>query len=367
MKILYVDLETEWRGGQSQALEALGALRRGGHDAQLLAVRGGALAKRAHAAGVPVIEVEANRKRWRAASELRSLLRNAPPDVIYANESHALTAAWLARAHRRSTLVAARRLAYPIQQNPISLARFRAAHRIFAISDFIARSVIASGLPADRVVVVREGIEIPPPLTAAQRLVARQTWNLADEEFVIGCVGYLLPEKGQEFLIRALPAICAAAPRARLILAGDGPLRASLESLALELRVRERIIFAGFVERIDGIYAALDAFVFPSLAEPSGTSLLAAMAAGLPVAAVAAGGVPEYVEHDVNGLLISAPEPQLIAAAALQLHSDPDLRQRLAARARSVITERYASSVMAEHLLRACAEASAARVRAPRA
>jgi glycosyltransferase involved in cell wall biosynthesis len=179
-------------------------------------------------------------------------------------------------------------------------------------------------------------------------------------------VGYLLPEKGQEFLVRALPAICSAAPRARLILAGDGPLRASLESLALQLRVRERIIFAGFVERIGDIYAALDAFAFPSLAEPSGTSLLAAMAAGLPIAAVAAGGVPEYVEHNVNGLLISAPEPKLIASAALQLHSDPELRARLAARARADITERYASHVMVEHLLRACAEASAARARARR-
>ncbi|MGB6428937.1 MAG: glycosyltransferase, partial [Candidatus Acidiferrales bacterium] len=137
MKILYVDLETEWRGGQSQALEALRGLLRRGHEAQLLAVAGGALATRARDAGVRVIEIESRRKRWGAAEALRRLLRDAPPDVVHANESHALTAAWLARTHRRTTLVAARRLAYPIQRNPISRARFRAAHRIFAISDFV--------------------------------------------------------------------------------------------------------------------------------------------------------------------------------------------------------------------------------------
>jgi glycosyltransferase involved in cell wall biosynthesis len=363
LKILYVDLETEWRGGQSQALEALSGLLRRGQDAQLLAVRGGALAQRARDAGVPTIEVEPTRKRWRAATALRLLLRAAPPDVVHANESHALTAAWLARAHRRTTLVAARRLAYPIQQNPISLARYRAAHRIFAISDFVAHSVIDSGIPAERVVVVREGIEIPPPLTAAKRLVARQTWNFADDEIVLGCIGYLLPEKGQELLVRALPAICAAVPRVRLLLAGDGPLRAQLESLALQLGIRDRIVFAGFVERIANVYAALDVFVFPSLAEPSGTSLLAAMAAALPVAAVARGGVPEYVEDNANGLLIPEPEPQFIASAVQRLIADANLRHRLSARARADIAERYSTDVMVEHLLRACAEASEARAR----
>jgi glycosyltransferase involved in cell wall biosynthesis len=361
VKILYVDLETEWRGGQSQALEALRGLQRAGHDAQLLAVAGGALAKRARTAGVPTIEVEQSRKRWRAASALRLLLRAAPPDVVHANESHALTAAWLARAHRRTTLVAARRLAYPIQQNPISLARFRAAHRIFAISDFVARGVVASGLPGDRVVVVREGIEIPPPLTAHHRNVARTAWNFAEDEIVLGCVGYLLPEKGQDLLVRALATTCAATPRVRLLLAGDGPQRAELESLALNLKIRDRIIFAGFVERVDDIYAALDVFIFPSLAEPSGTSLLAAMAWGLPVAAVARGGVPEYVEDNANGLLIPEPDPQAIASAAQRLIADVNLRQRLGARARADITERYSTDVMVQHFLRACAEASEAR------
>ena len=363
MKVLYVDLETEWRGGQSQALEALTGLRRHGHDAQLLGVAGGALAQRARDAAVPVIEIERSRKRWRAASALRRILHAAPPDVVHANESHALTAAWLARAHRRTTLVAARRLAYPIQQNPISLARYRAAHRIFAISDFVASSVIASGISAERVVVVREGIEIPPPLAAQQRNLARQKRNLTEDEFVLGCVGYLLPEKGQELLVRALPEICAKVPRVRLLLAGGGPLRDTLESLAEQLGVRERIIFAGFVECIADVYAALDAFVFPSLAEPSGTSLLAAMAWGLPAAAVARGGVPEYVVDGVNGLLIPEPEPQAIAAV-LRLLADAALRQRLGAQARADITAHYATDVMVAHLLQACEEASQARTQA---
>jgi glycosyltransferase involved in cell wall biosynthesis len=358
LKILYVDLETEWRGGQSQALEALTGLRRRGHQAQLLGVEGGALARRARAAGIPVVAVGRRFKRYRASRALRRLLRDSPPDVVHANESHALTAAWLAGAHRSTTLVAARRLAHRIQQNKISLARYRAADRIFAISDFVARSVIESGISAERVVVVREGIEIPPALTAARRSAARRVWNLADDDVALGCVGYLVPEKGQDFLVCAMPEICAAQPRARLLLAGNGPLRRHLSELAVKLGVREHIAFAGFVERIEDVYSALDIFVFPSIAEPSGTSLLAAMAAGLPSVSVARGGVPEYVEDNVSGLLLPEPKPKLIASAVQRLLADPDLRARLGARARAEITQRYATDVMVERLLEACAEAS---------
>ncbi|PYU17145.1 MAG: hypothetical protein DMG29_02300, partial [Acidobacteria bacterium] len=67
-------------------------------------------------------------------------------EVIHANEPHALTAAWLAGAHRRVAVVASRRVAYPLQDNPLALARYRAARRILAISRFVERSVLTSGL-----------------------------------------------------------------------------------------------------------------------------------------------------------------------------------------------------------------------------
>ena len=98
-----------------------------------------------------------------------------------------------------------------------------------------------------------------------------------------------MPEKGQEFAVRAMAEVRAKFPPARLLLAGDGPCRGQLEKLARELGVADAVIFAGFVEDIAQVYRALDVFVFPSLAEPLGTSLLAAMGWGLPVVAVASG------------------------------------------------------------------------------
>src|SRR5574337_980624 len=109
LKPLYVDLEPEWRGGQNQALLTLRGLRARGHAAELVAVRGQPLALRAAAEGIPVHGVGERAARLGAALLLRRLLRRRKFDVLHANEPHALTAAWLAGAHRRLALVVSRR------------------------------------------------------------------------------------------------------------------------------------------------------------------------------------------------------------------------------------------------------------------
>jgi glycosyltransferase involved in cell wall biosynthesis len=349
---LYVDLEQEWRGGQNQALLTLRGLRARGHAAELVAVRGGPLARRAQAEGVLVHTVGPHARRLQAVLLLRQLLARRRFDLLHANEPHALTAAWLARVHRRVPVVASRRVAYPLQRNSLALARYRAARCILAISRFVAESVLASGLPDERVEIVYEGVEVPPLPSKEARCAARRRWGVGEHETLIGCVGYLLPEKGQRFLIRALPAVREHFPACRLLLAGDGPCRTRLHDLVHDLRLQSAVQFAGFVEDIPQVYAALDLFVFPSLAEPLGTSLVAAMAYGLPVAAVKSGGVPEYVTDGETGLLAPAAEPGALAAAVLRLLRDPEQARHLGSAARETIEQRFAAEHMVENTLR---------------
>lgn len=353
---LYVDLETQWRGGQNQALLTLQGLRARGHLAELLAVRGCPLARGALAEGIPVHPVGGHAARLQAALLLRQLLARQKFDLLHANEPHALTASWLAGVHRRLAVVVSRRVAYPLQQNPLALARYRAARRIIAVSRFVAQSVVASGLPADRVEIIYEGVEIPSlPSTEARRR-ARERCGIREGEVLLGCVGYLLPEKGQQFLIRAMPILRQQFPTCRLLLAGDGRCRPRLEQLAYELGLESAVHFAGFVEDVPQVYAALDVFVFPSLAEPLGTSLLAAMAYGLPVVAVARGGVPEIVEDGQTGLLVSDPDsghyPEGLATAAARLLRDAELSSRLGRAARETIGQRFAADQMVANTLR---------------
>lgn len=359
LRVLLVDLERGWRGGQSQALLLLQGLRARGHEVELLSVHGAALAERAKAAGIAVHEAPTSGRRLGAALRLRRLLREKRFDVLHANEPHALTACWLTGAHRGIPVAAARRVAYPIGRSPIARARYLAARRIIAVSEFVARSVADSGLPSSAIRVVYDGVNLPPLATGDSRQRARERWGVTGDGPLIGCVGYLLPEKGQEFLLRALPDIRARFANCRLLLVGDGSERAHLERLADELGVRTAVHFAGIVKELDEVYNALDVFVFPSLAEPLGSSLLMAMAAGLPVVAVASGAVPEVIESEVSGLLVSRSDQSEIAVAVMRLITDSELAARIGLHAREVIRERFTADRMVEETVRVYNELAA--------
>ena len=351
MRVLYVDLEREWRGGQSQALLTLRGLRERGHDAQLLSVRESPLARRSAAAGIPVHDVGKKARRIGAALLLHKLLSQQSYDVLHANEPHALTAAWLAGVQERTTVVISRRVAYALSHSRLARKRYQIAQRIVAISHFVEKSVLESGVPPEKVAVVYEGVAIPPLPTIEARRKARAQWGVTGNEKLLGCIGYLLPEKGQEIAIRALSTLRTTIPTARLLLAGDGPCRPALEALARRLGMRDEVIFAGFVEDVTEVYVALDAFAFPSLAEPLGTSLLAAMACGLPVLAVASGGVPEYVKDGDNGLLAAQPDPELFSAGMVRVLIDQSLATALGQKARRTIAERFSADRMVENTI----------------
>src|SRR5229473_8594755 len=203
MRILYVDLEREWRGGQSQALLTLSGLRERGHEIELLAARDSPLASRVSEAGITVHQVPRLGLRAWAARAVRSLIARRRFEIVHLNEPHALTAAWLARAHRRVPLLLSRRIGFPLQKNAVSRARYRAVERFVANSKDVAQSLVDSGIAAERISIVNEGVEIFPLRTPEQRSSARKQWGVRENEFLFGCVSVFVPEKGQQHLIEA--------------------------------------------------------------------------------------------------------------------------------------------------------------------
>jgi glycosyltransferase involved in cell wall biosynthesis len=359
-RTLHLDTQPNWRGGQSQALLLMRGLIERGHLAELMAPRGSALATRAHEAGITVHAVSPDCQRASMAWGLRGVLRDRPTDqrfdIVHVHDPHALTAAWLAGAQHHAALIAHRRVAYPLSRRWPGMARYRAASGIIAISQFVARSVAASGIDLSRIAVIHDGVAIPPPVTADERERARNSsrarWGIVEGDCVLGCVSHLSPEKGQEVLLRALALFkdrkTANGP-IRLLLAGAGKDHMRLELLARELGIAERVVFAGFVDEVDSVYAALDTFLFPSLAEPLGSSLLDAMARGLPCIATASGGVPEVLENGVSGVLVPAPPGAAdFADAIARLNGNSAEAARLGAAARETIVTRFSAARMVD-------------------
>jgi Glycosyltransferase Family 4 len=165
MMPLIVDLETEWHAAEHQALLLLKGLYERGHAAELIAVRGSSMLHRARKAGIYVHAVSSKMAWWSAAAKIRSVLADGRIELVHANEPQALTAAWLARAHRTMPLLCAVRSGIPLQKNWVSRARFNAVERFVADSKATERSLLESGVDPERVSIVNEGVEIPVDIT----------------------------------------------------------------------------------------------------------------------------------------------------------------------------------------------------------
>ncbi len=351
MRVLYVDLEREWRGGQNQALLLLKGLHARGHAAELMALESSPLAERARDCGVTVHTVAARHSTLQAFLLLQRIFAQGVPEIVHANEPHALTAAWLAKAQKRTSLVISRRVGYPLSRFWLAKARYRAARRIIANSQWVAGKVAACGIPPEQIAVIYEGAEIPPPPSPEQRREARARWGLAEGIPLLGCAGVFLADKGQEWLIRAVAALRPEFPQIRLLLAGDGPLRGQLQALARELGIADAVLFPGFVKDVENVYAAVDVYLLPSFFEALNNSLLAAMACETPSIAFAKGALPEIIEHEKSGLLVSGPDVAEIREAVARLLRDPAFAGAVGRAGRVRVQQNFSADRMVEKTL----------------
>jgi glycosyltransferase involved in cell wall biosynthesis len=351
LKPLLVDLETDWRGGQNQALLMLKGFRARGYAAELVAANGSALGQRAIAKGFAVHFVSRGLLRVPAALEIRHLVATGRFALVHANEAHAVSACWLARAHKHVPFVISRRVGYPIGQNFIARARYRAASRIIANSQWVAAQAAQSGAPASRLTTVYEGAEIPPLFAEEVRRDARLRWRISGDAPLLGCVGVMLPDKGQEWLIRALPEIRKEFPQTKLLLAGNGPCWPELSALARELHLQEDVLFPGFVKDIENVYAALDVFLLPSFFEALNNSLLAAMAYEIPSIAFSKGALSEIIEHEKSGLMVSGPYVMEISEATKRILRDRAFAASLGREGRKRVQEHFSAERMVEGMI----------------
>jgi glycosyltransferase involved in cell wall biosynthesis len=213
----------------------------------------------------------------------------------------------------------------------------RGAYRVVTVCQPFADKIASFGVERERIRILHNAVK---PFVAAsaeevQRL--RRELGLTGEEAVILSVGRLSYEKGHADLIRAATSLAgmAGVPAFRVVIVGDGPEREALVKLAAELRVAERITFAGFQRNTKPYYSLATIVAVPSHSEGSPNVVLEAMAAGLPIAANRVGGVPEILEEGVTGLMLEPRNPEAMARALSRLLSDGTLRSRLGAAAKA--------------------------------
>jgi glycosyltransferase involved in cell wall biosynthesis len=159
---------------------------------------------------------------------------------------------------------------------------------------------------------------------------------------IVGTVGRLAPEKGQDVLIRSLPQV----PDLTAVLVGEGPARERLERLAAELGVSDRVLMPGFVPDSRTWMAMYDVFAMPSREEGMPLALIEAMLASRPVVATAIGGMPDVVVDGETGLVVPPEDPDALAEALRGLFADDERRATMGSRARTRAKEEFSFSQM---------------------
>lgn len=157
------------------------------------------------------------------------------------------------------------------------------------------------------------------------------------------CVGRLSQEKGQSLLLEAVASLAAQAHPVQLHIVGDGPDRRWLENYANQLGMSANVVFEGWVDqnRLMALYSETDIFVLPSLAEGIPMVLMEAMALEIPCVAPRISGIPELIEHRVDGLLFAVADVDDLTQSIRTLLDSPELRQRIGRQAREKVLREY--------------------------
>ena len=169
---------------------------------------------------------------------------------------------------------------------------------------------------------------------------------------MIGNVAALTEHKDHETLLLAMPRVLEAVPGARLVIVGEGKLRARLESQARERGLGQRCVFTGFRDDVDRLLPGFSLLCLTSRLEGLGTSLLDAMCFARPIVAAATGGIPEAVRHGETGLLVPVGDPSSLAVALVALLRDEGRRVLMGQAGRRRFEQTFTAGRMVEETLR---------------
>ena len=349
-------------GGAETVTAAIAArMRRRGVDARILfATHGGPLCEGLDAEGIPYASFGAagDRDLVVGARRLARVLGAMGPDGVVLTRPSYLGAAVKAGGYRRGPVIAVEHgglLQIDQMSRPRRLLRIadrasgaRALDAEIAVSDFMRDEVLRRP-HARRVVRIYNGVDLERFSPGA---------DPPERPLLVGCAARMIPGKGIEDLLRALPRVLAEHPEVRVRLAGEGPAKEEMEALAREAGVAHAVEFLGWFQDMAAFWRAVDVAVVPSheWIESFGMVALEAMACGRPVIAAANGALPEVVRDGETGRLYPPGDPAALAAVMRDYAADPERRVSEGRRAREVSESSFDIQQTADAYLRLLAE-----------
>ena len=307
--ICHINLAKGFHGGERQTLNLMKELKLAGIQQSLVCHPKGQLKQEVDALGITTRAVS----HW-----LTGHLQRSMGDIMHCHCGRGVH--WAALQHKlyHQPYLITRRVDNPIKQNAWTQSAYKNAAFLVCVSRAVETEVhkISAKIKTQVIPDSFSGFEVDTKRVA--EIKAQYPGK-----FLVGQAGKLLEHKGFRYTLAAAKQLETRLPNAHLLILGDGPLKTELQALSQDLT---NVSLLGHQTEIGNYLAALDLFVFPSVTEGLGSSILEAMQLQVPVLATQAGGIPDIINDGVNGRLVPPADSNALTTAICQLHDEPEQR-----------------------------------------
>lgn len=349
--IFHLDTETEWRGGQQQAIYLIEGLVKKAVPLILICRKDSKLYDYAKKNKIPTETLPLlTEYDIFSALKLRKLIKKHKAKLLHCHNSHALGLAILTKFFIDIPVLASRRVDFPLKKNIFSSYKYKSSklNKLICISDNIRKIVSKSNIPEKKLITIRSAIDI----TKANRVGDSRNVDpeLSPSAFVIGTVAALTGHKDYPTLIKAAEIVLKNKADVKFVAIGDGKLKDKLTELVKSRGLQDKFILMGYKSNVYDYLKRFNIFVLASKLEGLGTSVLDALSCGKAIVATNAGGIPEMIVDRVNGLLVPKQNPSELAKAIIELIDDEKLRAKLAQEAKESAKLFDINQLVAQHL-----------------
>lgn len=353
MKILHLSSEKSWRGGEQQMAYLIEELKVLGVDSHVAARSGSEFEKWCLKNNVPSISIPfKNDFDLASAMKIKKYCQENKFDFIHMHSSRSHSLAVLTAIIGNTVpLILARRVDFPLKKNFFSKKKYAhlAIKKIICVSDKIKDIVIESTHQPEKCTTVYDGVDLHRFDGKGAKGTIRKELGITDDYKLIGNIAAIAPHKDYFTFLNTVK-ILQGKIKAKYLIAGEGPMREEIENRIIELNLHEDVFVLGFRKDVENVFADLDVLLYTSKEEGLGSTLLDAMAYGLPIVAAEGGGIPEIVKTEFNGLTAPVQDAQKLSEHVLRMFNDSALREKLVANAKEFV-KGFSKQAMAKQTL----------------
>lgn len=355
LNIVQVNRHSPGGGGSEQAFHLAVSLQCRGHRVLFVTAPDERWRKRCDTVGMPVAFLPMHgRFNLAMAAKLAALIKQHRAHVVHAHKGREQALMfWASFFFRIPALVANRGVSFPVGRLRALKYRFR-TDAVVAVSESIRRELLASGVPASKVVTIYGGVDIQRFHPSVDGDGVREEFHIPHDALLIVKVAHVRAWKGYEVFLPAAAAVARSEPRAFFLCAGKGTGESSdLDALSRNLGLEHRLRWAGFREDLPQILAAADICVHAATAGEGVTGVVReALAMAKPVVVTDVGGNRELVLDRETGLLVPPRDPEALAQGMLALMRAPAQAAAWGRAGRRLVEQCFSHEVKAERVER---------------